>query len=48
MEKPWIQYSSSCKVKLHEAERAKKFHFELQDYEEGGLGGLFFREDNQL
>lgn len=46
MEKLWIQYSSNCKMKLHEAEMAKKFHFELQAY--GFFSPLFFWEDNQL
>lgn len=47
MEKPWIQYSSSCKMKLHKAETAKKFHFELQAWG-GGEGSFFFWKDNQL
>lgn len=43
MEKPWIQYSGSCKMKL---KQLKKFHFESQAYY--FFFFLFFWEDNQL
>lgn len=46
MEKPQIHYSGSCNMKLHEAETAKKFHFELEAL--GFFLSLFFWEDNQL